>query len=112
MYIRRYSSCFFEKLDYFKSILNAVESETRKNAVKHSQDSQMASYINIVFRVEKGRLYFTCENSLPSSSINNQTGGLGLANVKRRLDLLYKNHYSLEYKRGSAKYIVKLELKL
>lgn len=83
-----------------------------ENAVKHSQDSQKASYVHICFKVVEDKLFFTCENSLPSSRINKNEGGLGLANVKRRLDILYKDRYSLKQTKTETEYAVKLELKL
>ncbi len=83
-----------------------------ENAVKHGQDSQKDSYIHISFKITEDKLFFTCENSLPFKAIDNQIGGLGLANIKRRLDLLYKDNYSLEHTKTGTKYVVKLELKL
>lgn len=83
-----------------------------ENAVKHNQDSQTASYVHILFRIEGCELTFICENSIPQKMANKQTGGIGLANMKRRLDLLYKGNYSLEQSKTDTSYTVKLKLKL
>lgn len=83
-----------------------------ENAVKHSQDSQCASYIYIMFSAIKDELVFTCENSLPARAANKQAGGLGLINIRRRLDLLFKGNYSLEQTKTDSKYSVRLVLKL
>lgn len=84
-----------------------------ENAVKHNQDSKAMSYVHIWFSVEKGELVFVCENSIPQHpSSQKGIGGIGLANVKRRLDLLHKGNYAIENTRTDTSYRVKLELKL
>lgn len=83
-----------------------------ENAVKHNQDSQAASYVNIVFKVHKEKLIFICENSIPQKIHNNKVGGIGLVNINRRLNLLYKGNYSLDQNKTETSYIIKLELKL
>jgi len=83
-----------------------------ENAVKHNQDSRTASYVHLLFRKTAWELTFICENSIPLKSPCKQVGGLGLANIKRRLDLLYKDDYTLEQTKTETNYTVKLELKL
>lgn len=83
-----------------------------ENAVKHNQDSRAASYVNILFTVEKEKLIFVCVNSIPQRVSNNTVGGLGLVNIKRRLNLLYKGKYTLDQSKTDTTYTVKLELKL
>jgi len=82
-----------------------------ENAVKHNQDSQ-ASFVHIAFEIKEGKLIFTCENSIPQRPQNKQVGGIGLANIRRRLNLLYKNNYSLEHTKTETDYMVRSELKL
>ncbi|MDU1890335.1 MAG: histidine kinase [Dysgonomonas sp.] len=83
-----------------------------ENAIKHNLDSRAPSYVHIWFKIEEKTLVFICENSVPQKAIAKQTGGIGLANVKRRLDLLYDGNYSLYHDKTDVKYTVKLELKL
>lgn len=83
-----------------------------ENAVKHNQDSQTASYVHLLFKVTDKQLIFICENSIPLKPSNNLVGGIGLTNIERRLDLLYKGNYSLERIKTETNYTVKLELKL
>lgn len=83
-----------------------------ENAVKHNQDSKATSYVHILFKIEKEKLVFVCENSILQSTSNKKVGGIGLANIKRRLNLLYKRNYSLEQSKTDTNYTVKLELKL
>lgn len=83
-----------------------------ENAVKHSQDSKAASYIHISFKIEEDKLVFICKNSIPEKVSNSKVGGLGLTNINRRLNLLYKKKYSLEQSKTDTSYCVKLELEL
>jgi LytS/YehU family sensor histidine kinase len=41
---------------------------------------------------------------------SSEPGGIGLQNVKRRLELLYPNRHSLQIKNGEDLFEVKLEL--
>ncbi|MDR1370964.1 MAG: histidine kinase, partial [Dysgonamonadaceae bacterium] len=83
-----------------------------ENAVKHSLTTKGKSTIIIVFLKENDRLYFCCENSKPLVPIKQKSGGLGLKNIKRRLDLLYRDTYSLNVAESDEKYRVNLYLKI
>lgn len=83
-----------------------------ENAVKHNVDSDDISYVNLSFAVRKNRLKFTCENSIPQKEAHKKVGGIGLVNIKRRLDLLYKDNHHLEQKKTDRMYTVNLELEL
>lgn len=83
-----------------------------ENAVKHNSDSERKSYVDLSFRTSNGKLKFVCENSIPQIEIPKKVGGIGLANIKRRLDLLYKDNYVLEQIKTDTTYTVNLELKL
>lgn len=84
-----------------------------ENAVKHNQDSRKSSFVNILFRTTNDKLLFVCENSIPQqTSGNKEVGGIGLANIKRRLNLLYKENYSLQQEKTNTSYTVNLELSL
>lgn len=82
-----------------------------ENAVKHNADSKL-SYVHIKLKVENNKLLFVCENSKPLNPIKREAGGLGLVNIKRRLDLLYDGDYSLELNETETTYTVNLNLKL
>ncbi|CAM3487826.1 sensor histidine kinase [Elizabethkingia occulta] len=86
-----------------------------ENAVKHSVDlADNDTYIIIDFTVENSRLIFTCRNSVsPDLSLEeNRYGGLGLKNIKRRLELLYQTEYSLDIISTETEYIVNLTIPL
>ncbi len=84
-----------------------------ENAVKHSFDSEHSSYVHVVFKVDAHRLEFRCENSQPVVAVRQgKVGGIGLANIQRRLGLLYPEHYKLEQKEDENLYSVILSITL
>ncbi|MCD8184106.1 MAG: hypothetical protein LUE99_14670 [Bacteroides sp.] len=65
--------------------------------MKHNPDSENQSYVYLSFRRWKDELIFQCINSLPAKAPEeHKTGGLGLKNIRRRLELLYPGRHSLE----------------
>lgn len=83
-----------------------------ENAVKHSVSVKEEAYIRIFFREEKGYLHFYCENTKPVTPSKYKSGGLGLKNINRRLELLYGNNHTLHIDESDKKYIVNLYLKI
>lgn len=84
-----------------------------ENAVKHNVDSENPSYVNLSFDCKKDKLVFVCENSKAEQEVKpGGVGGLGLKNIKRRLELLYPEEHQLEIKEECRKYTVKLTLTL
>jgi hypothetical protein len=64
------------------------------NAIKHS-NVRGASFINILFKVENKQLYFNITNSKAQVKIENKTKGVGLANITKRLQLLFGEKHNL-----------------
>ncbi len=58
------------------------------NAIKHS-NVRGESFITILFKVEGKQLYFNITNSKSISKNNNENSGVGLANITKRLQLLF-----------------------
>ena len=83
-----------------------------ENAVKHSYNSKNITHIDINFTIKENKLQFTCVNSKSDIPINEKEGGIGLSNIKRRLDLLYNTNYSLSKEDEKSTYTIKLKLKL
>ena len=81
-----------------------------ENAFKHGVSYQQESFIDI--KIEVGsQLSFTCSNSrIPKEE--DKHGGVGLQNVKQRLDLIYGNSYSLDISDQSDTYTVILKIPL
>jgi len=84
-----------------------------ENAVKHSADiSGAGSYIHITFTINGDKLCFSCINSKDPAYIlsDEKNRGLGLANIKRRLELLYGENYVLEISSTTTTYNTQLTI--
>ena len=82
-----------------------------ENAVKHNVDSENSSYVDLGFKVWDKQLEFQCINSKPKIALRkNEVGGLGLKNIKRRLELLFPERYTLEIEESEISYTVYLHL--
>lgn len=83
-----------------------------ENAVKHNNDSARSSYVNVFFEVKDDELIFQCINSKPQHKAIPYSGGLGLANIKRRLELLFPLSHSLKIINDVESFTVYLSIKL
>lgn len=82
-----------------------------ENAFKHGISYREESFIDIKLRVENKRLLFSCCNSKPTQvQRTNEKGGMGLQNVRQRLELLYDDDYTLDINDGEKTYEVKLDI--
>lgn len=79
-----------------------------ENAFKHGVSYRNASFIDIRLHHSEGRLYFDCINSRQD---NEQTehGGVGLRNVRERLQLLFGEDYTLQTEESADRYEVHLD---
>ena len=86
-----------------------------ENAFKHGTSMQIDQcWISLNLSVIDGTMSFKLVNSMDKEQVvkSNKTGGLGLYNVKRRLNLLYNEQYQFETLMQDEVYIVNLEIKL
>ncbi len=87
-----------------------------ENSFKHGLGSQIAQgYVDILLRVENGSVDFQIENSkadAPPRQDHRRSGGIGLVNVHRRLNLLYPDQYQLNIQDTPKYYRVHLNLEL
>ncbi len=82
-----------------------------ENAIKHGASSVGYSYLKLSFHTSDERLSFYAENSKPPIR-NYSTGGIGLKNIRRRLELLYHKEHTLEITDSPSKYVVQLTIPL
>lgn len=85
-----------------------------ENAFKHGISSNEPSFITIVMKATPEEIYFWCSNSIiknKSSQSKNQKGGIGLENIKKRLNLLYPGKYSLSIKQTEVYHSIELIIK-
>ena len=81
-----------------------------ENAFKHGISYQHESFIDVKVAVND-KLHFTCRNS-KADKPNEEKGGVGLKNVKQRLNLLYDNNYTLNIQDEPDVYHVELTIPL
>ena len=81
-----------------------------ENAFKHGVSYAEHSYAYINLECRGGRTYFELRNSRHATN-SKAPGGVGLENVRKRLDLIYGRDYSLEIDDSRAdEYSVKLSI--
>jgi LytS/YehU family sensor histidine kinase len=84
-----------------------------ENAFKHGVGNNNShAWVNISIKIGKNTCIYTVENSKFISQKEGEKSGIGLQNVRRRLELSYPEHYTLmEEDRGDS-YYVQLKLNL
>jgi LytS/YehU family sensor histidine kinase len=82
-----------------------------ENAFKHGVANKAETPITIRMDVDAEKLYFKVVNKKHSFN-KDDAGGIGLNNVKRRLDILYPGKYKLNIDNGIDTYICELSLYL
>ncbi len=86
-----------------------------ENCFKHGADNfENQFYINIEFDIKDDVLHFKVSNPISEKKQHRKVGGIGIKNVKKRLELRYPNQkdYDLSIKTKDNLYIVQLTLKL
>lgn len=80
-----------------------------ENAFKHGISYRKISKVSISLEPKGDELEFICRNTKPDISyIVSDKGGVGLSNIRRRLDLLYGTRYNLDIQDSDDEYNVKL----
>ncbi|MBS1522095.1 MAG: histidine kinase [Bacteroidetes bacterium] len=85
-----------------------------ENAFKHGITIGRSSNIVILLSVNNNELIFTCTNADHShvQKMNGDSSGVGLDNVKRRLELLYPGKHQLQIVKADNQYKVELNINL
>ena len=65
-----------------------------ENSFKHGTLNNGVLNIDIMLSCENNSIIFKIENT--SKLQESSSKGIGLENIKKRLDLLYKDHYALD----------------
>ena len=82
-----------------------------ENAFKHGVSYQQESFIDIKMDIDEHHLNFVCRNSKHPESTA-EYGGVGLANVKQRLELIYREQFTLQINDEEQEYNVSLTIPL
>ena len=83
-----------------------------ENCFKHGAKNNEDLKVNITFKKNEKEILFSVENNFNNLAGVDTTHGIGIENVKRRLQLLYHNAYTLKTKVVENKYIVELIIPL
>ncbi|WP_375446250.1 sensor histidine kinase [uncultured Fibrella sp.] len=89
-----------------------------ENAFKHGvKRTSKPAYVRVSADMEANKLLFTVENSVPPKrqvayDPIKKSGGVGLGNVRRRLDTLYRDRYELITLPAEAMYTVRISIQL
>lgn len=84
-----------------------------ENAFKHgTHESIHEGFIQIVLCIRNSELNLQVINSKPGHPISNLSGGIGLINVRKRLELLYPSSHSLIIADDANRYQVNLSMQL
>lgn len=104
----------FQKIDDNHEIEPMLLIPFVENAFKHGTGMIEDAQITIQLKIEKDKLWFTVQNRYDPSSIEirDKTSGIGLTNVKRRLNLLYGDKQRLLITKKDNWFNVSLQLNL
>jgi two-component system, LytTR family, sensor kinase len=85
-----------------------------ENAFKHGTGMIEDAHITVDLKAEKGMLNFYVQNKYDPAAIEikDKTSGIGLANVKRRLNLLYADKQNLQISEKDNLFTISLQLNL
>lgn len=84
-----------------------------ENAVKHGGISDGRREIKMGFSMDDGWLCFECRNTCNHSrriKASSASSGLGLSNLRRRLELLYSDNFRLHQAYKGTEYLVNLQI--
>lgn len=85
-----------------------------ENAFKHGTGLVENAHINIEMKAKNNMLYFNVVNKYDAASheIKDKASGIGLANVKRRLELLYPLKHELYITKEDNEFAVSLKINI
>ncbi|NEU08623.1 histidine kinase [Flavihumibacter sp. R14] len=84
-----------------------------ENAFKHGVSKTLKdAWLGITINIEKTTLYFTIENNRLHFHDAGKKNGIGLSNLKKRLDLLYPGRHTLEVTEANERFKVHLSIEM
>ncbi len=81
-----------------------------ENSFKHS-DVNKGGFIKIDLTLKGNLLYFSCKNSFSEKTVDS-TGGIGMENSLKRLEIMYAGRHELNIKKENNVFSVELSLEL
>jgi len=125
-YLQKFTELHKNRLHHPERVTFAVEGEPGdkdlpplllgvfvENCFKHGSTGLENERIDICLKIEETRIKLAARNNIKAADdLPERSGGTGLVNVKRRLDLLYEDRYTLDIEQGRELFEVKLQLEL
>jgi two-component system LytT family sensor kinase len=81
-----------------------------ENSFKHGEQIDGKLFIYIKLNVDEEKLWFSIKNSIKIEQKQNRTNGIGLKNLEKRLEIMYKENHSLLIQRNSSSFEAQLSL--
>lgn len=84
-----------------------------ENAFKHGVDNVQPSFIDLKLLISESRLNLTISNKVVNKTVvRNSHSGIGIKNIRRRLDLQYPYNHTFEIIQKENVFTILLDLKL
>jgi LytS/YehU family sensor histidine kinase len=84
-----------------------------ENSFKYSRiEEEQNAYVNIDMTSNHEKIRFEIRNSIADSGRIKPGTGMGIENVKQRLEIIYPDNYSLDIRQENQEYCVTLEITL
>jgi len=83
-----------------------------ENAFKYGLKSSKNQFIKQEIEINNNTFYFVLENDIDKSEIKKEFGGIGLENIKKRLQLLYPNQHILNIQTLENSFRIELKINL
>mgnify|MGYP006291400255 CR=1 FL=1 len=83
-----------------------------ENAFKHGVSYQSESFIGIYLRIQEKNLVLRIKNSLNKNNEAIEKGGLGLKNLRKRLELIYGSGFELNSSENDSVFEVNVKIPL
>ncbi|MNK19063.1 Sensor histidine kinase YpdA [compost metagenome] len=83
-----------------------------ENAFKYGLKSKESAFLNLKIKIENGKFIFVIENDFEENKTKNIHGGIGIENVRKRLQLIYPNDFQLEIIDSQNVFCVQLTINL
>jgi two-component system, LytTR family, sensor kinase len=102
----------FERVDHVVEVSPLIFVPFVENSFKHSYiENGTTGWVSIYMETTENKILFKISNSIPSKLIlKDALGGIGLENVKRRLELEYSSKHNLQIQHLDNEFSVTLEL--
>ena len=97
-----------ENIDDHKKVPPMLLIPFVENAFKHGNLIDGYLRVDVKIRMDNNTLQFQIKNTVKSEDAPNKKPGIGLENIKKRLDLIYPKDYKLSVKTENNWYIVDL----